>query len=92
MTSKILGSMFRNVEFWGKWNVILSPWGVLFQIHLFIQNLVASKYLKFSVSDCESLARLYTRQMGVGTRHNTVFFIRHFGEIWVSLPQGLAEG
>lgn len=43
MTSKILGSMFRNVEFWSKWNFILGPWRVLFQIHLFIQNLVVSR-------------------------------------------------
>lgn len=68
MASKILSSMFRNMEFWSKWNFILGLWGVLFQVHLFIQNLVVSKYLKFCISDCESLARLYIRQMGMDTR------------------------
>lgn len=35
----------------------------------------------------------YTRQIGVDKipGHNTVFFIRDVGEIWVSLPQGLVE-
>lgn len=89
MTSKIVSTMFRNVEFWSKWNFILGSWGVLFQINFFVQNLVGSN-LAYQIV---KVRQDYTRQIGVDKipGHNTVFFIRDVGEIWVSLPHGLVE-
>lgn len=56
--------------------------GSFISIHLFIQNLVVSKYLKFSISDYK-VWQDYIRQIGVDKTpgYNTVFFIRDFGEI-----------